>query len=102
MIRGLAIAGLMLVPGTVASAGVGVKAFVRTHDSGGVQVRVTFAPPEYFTASGDSDGATRFQPETQIVFLLSFDKHSVDLTPFDVAKNSRLATSAGKTYESVW
>ncbi len=97
MIRRLA-AGLIVLLGTAASAATGVDAFVRTYDWGGVQVKATYAPPEYFAATDDTDGARRFQPETQIVFLLSFDTHSVDLTPFDVARSTRLVTSSGVAY----
>jgi hypothetical protein len=97
----MAITGMILLLGTTTSAATGVDAFVRTHDGGGVQVKAVYAPPEYFTAAGDTDGATRFQPDTQIVFLLSFDTHSLDLSLFDVAKNSRLVTSAGKAFEPV-
>ncbi len=101
MTRRLAVAGLVLMLGTSVSAASGLDAFARTHDSGGVQVKAIYASPEYFAAAGDANDVRRFQLERQIVFLLSFDTHSVDLTPFDVVTNSRLVTSAGNTYEPV-
>ncbi len=81
---------LLLLP--LPAAGAPAVAFTRTASAAGVEVRVTYAPPEYFALVQDSAGAKRFAPEQQIVFLISLDTHAGDLRSFDLVRNSRLRT----------
>ncbi|MDQ7848783.1 MAG: hypothetical protein QN152_08925 [Armatimonadota bacterium] len=81
---------LVLLP--LPAPGAPAVAFTRTASAGGVEVRVTYAPPEYFALVQDSAGARRFAPEQQIVFLISLDTHGGDLRSFDLVRNSRLRT----------
>lgn len=86
--------GLLLLTSQVTAAG--TAAYTRTSSGGGVDVQAVYAPPEYFKVAGDTAGRRRFKPEQQIVFLLTFDTHAGDLTTFNVMKNSKLRTSAGR------
>src|SRR3989304_6516000 len=57
---------------------------------GGVTVKVVYAPREYFQAAKDLEGARRWRPEEQVVFLVTLDTHAGDLMAFDLARNIRL------------
>lgn len=81
---------LVLLP--LPAVGAPAIAFTRTASAAGVEVKVTYAPPEYFALVQDSAGAKRFAPEQQIVFLISLDTHGGDLRSFDLVRNSRLRT----------
>ncbi len=86
---------LVLVTTVAVTAAPEVAAYARTASAGGVEVKVIFAPPEYFTTAKDMEGTKRFAPEKQVVFLVTLDTHSGDLTPFDMVRNSRLRAAAG-------
>lgn len=73
MKRLLILVVLSLLP--LPAAGAPAVAFTRTASAAGVEVRVTYAPPEYFALVQDSAGAKRFAPQQQIVFLISLDTH---------------------------
>ncbi len=86
------LAGFLLVLALALPTGAApdAKAYTRVAAAGGVEVKVIYAPPEYFQLVRDPEGARRFKPETQIVFLVSLDTHAGDLMSFDVVANSRL------------
>lgn len=86
---------LAALPATAAPV---TAVYTRTHSGGGVDVKAIYATAEYFTAVNDAKGARRFRPAEQIVFLLTFDTHSGDLTKYDVMSNIRLRTGSGKEY----
>ncbi len=81
------------------AAAPGPQAYTRTTGAGGVTVKVIYAPPEYFQAAKDPEGAQRWRPEEQIVFLVTLDTHAGDLMAFDPVKNVRLGirTTGGAT-----
>src|SRR3990172_8946047 len=66
------------------------SAYTRTAGAGGVTVKVVYAPPEYFQAAKDLEGARRWRPAEQVVFLVTLDTHAGDLMAFDLARNIRL------------
>src|SRR3989304_2709521 len=66
------------------------SAYTRTAGVGGVTVKVVYAPPEYFQAAKDLEGARRWRPAEQVVFLVTLDTHAGDLMAFDLARNIRL------------
>lgn len=101
MIRVLAAITLVALTTLPAAAAHSVAAYTRTHSGGGVEVKAVYAPPEYFATAKDPNGVQRFRPDTQLVFLLTFDTHAGDLTQYDVLKNIRLRASAGKEYAPV-
>ncbi len=81
------------------AAAPGPQAYTRTSGAGGVTVKVIYAPPEYFQAAKDPEGAQRWRPEEQVVFLVTLDAHAGDLMAFDPVKNIRLGirTTGGAT-----
>ena len=81
---------LILLP--LPAPGAAAVAFTRAATAGGVEVKVTYAPPEYFALVQDTAGAKRFAPEQQVVFFISLDTHGGDLRSFDLVRNSRLRT----------
>lgn len=89
---------LLLLAALPATAVPVTAVYTRTHSGGGVDVKAIYASAEYFTAANDPKGAQRFRPAEQIVFLLTFDTHSGDLTKYDVMRNVRLRTGSGKEY----
>lgn len=93
VVAALALVVLAALPAAAAPA-----AYARTQSGGGVEVKAVYAPPEYFAAAGDRQGAVRFKPGEQIVFLLTFDTHAGDLTRYDVIANIRLRVTPGKEY----
>jgi len=86
---------LVLVAAVAVAAAPAVSAYTRTASAGGVDVKVIYASAEYFAAAKDGEGAKRFAPEKQVVFLVAMDTHAGDLMAFDVVRNSRLRTVAG-------
>ena len=66
------------------------SAYTRTAGAGGVTVKVVYAPPEYFQVAKDLEGARRWRPAEQVVFLVTLDTHAGDLMAFDLARNIRL------------
>ncbi len=81
---------LLLALALPAGAAPDVKAYTRVAAAGGVEVKVIYAPPEYFQVARDPEGARRFKPEAQLVFLVTLDTHAGDLMSFDPVANSRL------------
>lgn len=99
MARALVAAALLLMFAIPAGAAPATTAaYTRAHSAGGVEVKAIYAPAEYFTAANDAKGAQRYKPGEQLVFLLTFDTHSGDLTRYDVMSNIRLRAGAGKEY----
>ncbi len=88
-------AALVLITAVAVTAAPAVAAYTRTASAGGVDVKVIYAPAAYFAAAKDSEGAKRFAPEKQVVFLVALDTHAGDLMAFDMVRNSRLRTVAG-------
>ncbi len=72
------------------AAAPGPQAYTRTAGAGGVTVKLVYAPREYFRAAKDLEGARRWRPEEQVVFLVTLDTHAGDLMAFDPVKNVRL------------
>ena len=99
MIRGLTGFLLVLALSLFAKAAPDAKAYTHTAAAGGVEVKVVYAPPGYFQAAGDTEGARRFRPGGQVVFLITLDTHAGDLMRFDVVRNSRLRTKGGTPRE---
>ncbi len=90
---------LLLALALPAGAAPDTKAYTRTASAGGVEVKMVYAPPEYFQVARDPEGARRFKPEAQIVFLITLDTHAGDLMSFDMTANSRLRTKGGASRE---
>jgi len=101
MSRAVVLVVFLLLIALPAAAAPAPAAYTRTHSGGGVEVKATYAPPEYFAAANDARGAQRFKPGEQIVFLLTFDTHSGDLTRYDVMRNIRLRTGPGQEYAPI-
>ena len=89
---------LLLLAALSATAAPTSAVYTRTHSGGGVDVKAIYATAEYFSAANDAKGAQRFRPAEQIVFLITFDTHSGDLTKYDVMSSIRLRTWSSKEY----
>ncbi len=95
MRMGWVIPAMVAVVAATALGAPSAAVYTRTNSGGGVDIKATYAPPEYFVLTKDAAGAGKYKPDAQIVFLFAFDTHAGDLMQFDVIGNIRLRTSSG-------
>lgn len=93
-------AGLMLSALAVVSpnSAVGQTALqaTRTDSQAGVTIKAVYATAAYFKANPRDALAGKVDPERNIVFLISLDTHSSDLSSYDFVKNAILRNDRGQ------
>ncbi len=68
----------------------------RTDGQGGITVRATFANAAYFKEVPKDPLAGKVDLEREVVFVVSLDTHSGDLSGFDFVKNTLLRNDRGQ------
>lgn len=98
--RGLAamlVAGALIALSAHAAAGQSPPAqATRTDAQGGITVKAVFVTSTYFKANPTDPLAGKVDPERNIVFAITLDTHSGDLTRFDFVKNVTLRNDRGQ------
>ena len=70
---------------------------------GGVGLEVTWATKEYFATRGQAAKAGAYDLDKDLVFLVTFETHSGDVTNYDLLKLAKLRDDAGNTRQpKVW
>lgn len=68
----------------------------RTEVQGGITVKAVFATSAYFRANPTDPLTGKVDPERSIVFAITLDTHSGDLSKFDFVKNVTLRNDRGQ------
>lgn len=74
----------------------------KDNGEGGVTVEAILLTREYFDAIGQPDGAVRYEIQKYIVFRISIDTHSVDLSSYDVRRMIDLRDDRGNLYSATF
>lgn len=97
--RGLAAmlgAGALIVLSAHAVAGQSPAQATRTDAQGGITVKAVFVTSTYSRTNPTDPLTGRVDPERNIVFAITLDTHSGDLSKFDFVKNVTLRNDRGQ------
>lgn len=98
-LRGLAamlVAGALIVLSAHAAAGQSPAQATRTDAQGGITVKAVFVTSTYFRANPTDPLTGKVDHERNIVFAITLDTHSGDLSKFDFVKNVTLRNDRGQ------
>lgn len=85
-----------------APAGLRAEGFTKRHSGeGGVSIEVTFMAPAYFQAFSNPSEAQKYELQKYLVFRISLDTHSIDLSKYDMRKITFLRDDKGYLYSAV-
>jgi hypothetical protein len=87
-------ASAVLGPGT--AVGQTASQATRTDSQGGVTIKAVYATAAYFKANPRDALAGKVDPERNIVFIITLDTHSGDLSGYDFVKYAILRNDRGQ------